>query len=332
MRRARPFLTALALLWAGPAGAQVSLPSGAALTAQSVDEGARYELPVGAHNGDGLPTLPAEGRVTRRAWRIGGTGSSSFQILINLRSQLVENGYEVLFECDEETCGGYDFRYGTEVIAEPEMHVDFGEFQFLSARKPGEEVYTTVLVSRSASAAFVQVITVNPMDQEAPGMEGGPGEPPDDSADPAPDETTDAGTTETGTTDAGTETGGDLIARLERIGRTVLTGLRFETGSASLDEGKYDSLARLAAYLEANPTRRIALVGHTDAEGSLAANISISERRAVSVMDRLVTSYGIAPDRLEAKGIGYLAPIASNQTEQGRMRNRRVEAIVIATQ
>jgi len=94
----------------------------------------------------------------------------------------------------------------------------------------------------------------------------------------------------------------------------------------------FTSLTELADYLKANPEKRVALVGHTDAEGSLAGNISLSKRRAASVMDRLINDLGVNPGQLEAEGIGYLAPIASNQTDDGRTRNRRVEAILVSTE
>jgi OOP family OmpA-OmpF porin len=74
---------------------------------------------------------------------------------------------------------------------------------------------------------------------------------------------------------------------------------------------------------------RVALVGHTDATGSLDANIALSRKRAASVKDRLVRAYGIAVSRLDAEGMGYLAPIASNLTQAGRDANRRVEAVLL---
>jgi OOP family OmpA-OmpF porin len=72
----------------------------------------------------------------------------------------------------------------------------------------------------------------------------------------------------------------------------------------------------------------VALVGHTDAEGGLAANIDLSRRRAAAVRDRLVAQHGIAAERLSAEGVGWLAPRATNATEAGREANRRVEAVV----
>ena len=75
---------------------------------------------------------------------------------------------------------------------------------------------------------------------------------------------------------------------------------------------------------------RIALVGHTDNIGGLDGNIALSVSRAQAVRERLITQYAISPDRLEARGMGYLSPHTTNTTEAGREANRRVEAVVLA--
>ena len=83
--------------------------------------------------------------------------------------------------------------------------------------------------------------------------------------------------------------------------------------------------------MAANPDKIVALVGHTDASGSLVANIALSERRAELVRQALIDRYSVEEARLTSEGVGYLAPRAPNQTEEGRQKNRRVEAIVTST-
>jgi len=90
------------------------------------------------------------------------------------------------------------------------------------------------------------------------------------------------------------------------------------------------ALERLAAFLKDQPTVRIALVGHTDSVGSLQPNIALSRSRAAAVRDRLIEIYDIPPAQIEAEGMGYLAPVASNLTAQGREDNRRVEAVLLS--
>jgi len=202
------------------------------------------------------------------------------------------------------------------VIGEPDMHVDLGDFHFLSATRDGETAEgVSLLVSRSISAGFVQVIQVGPATA-------------DSNWDVAPKTSTKA------EADAPLPAvlDQDIGTAMESVGRFILADLVFATGSADLGPGSYGSLVELADYLKANPEKRVALVGHTDAEGSLAGNMSLSKRRAASVMDRLVNDLGVRAAQLEAEGIGYLAPIASNQTDDGRTRNRRVEAILVSTE
>jgi outer membrane protein OmpA-like peptidoglycan-associated protein len=87
----------------------------------------------------------------------------------------------------------------------------------------------------------------------------------------------------------------------------------------------------VADWLRANPDGTVALVGHTDASGSLAANVALSERRAEAVAQVLVDSHGVDRTRISAEGVGFLSPLATNQTEEGRQKNRRVEVIVTST-
>jgi OOP family OmpA-OmpF porin len=121
-----------------------------------------------------------------------------------------------------------------------------------------------------------------------------------------------------------------LAARLLGDGHVVLDGLQFPSGSASLAEDRYESLVALAAFLAANPTATIVLVGHTDATGTLAANTALSRARAQAVRTRLIGAHDADPDRIAAEGAGWLAPVASNLTPEGQAANRRVEAVLLS--
>ena len=70
-------------------------------------------------------------------------------------------------------------------------------------------------------------------------------------------------------------------------------------------------------------------MGHTDNVGSLDANIALSRSRAEAVRARLIEAHGVDGARIEARGIGYLAPAAANDTAEGRETNRRVEAVLL---
>ena len=293
------------------------------LPAPVLDEGSRvevpgsYPLPLAAFDGQAVPVRQVEGAVDQRAYRLDAPGLTTLAILQPMRDQILAAGFEVIFECEDRGCGGFDFRYATDILPEPDMHVDLADFRFLSAVNGDEAV--SVLVSRSPLSAYVQITRVGPAppvtlpaaeDQPPPVVDmppQGPG--------PAPD--------------AGTA--GPVYQALDSAGTAVLDDLVFASGAANLTDGDYASLRAVAAWLEANPGGTIALVGHTDASGTLAANIALSQRRAQAVADELVAGLGADGSRIVAEGVGFLSPIATNQTEEGRRRNRRVEVVVTST-
>ncbi len=106
--------------------------------------------------------------------------------------------------------------------------------------------------------------------------------------------------------------------------KLVLEGVTFETDSAKLAPESRETLDSVAASLRAWSEIKVEIEGHTDASGSDAHNLELSQRRAESVRDYLV-SQGIDAARLVAKGYGESAPVGDNETAEGRARNRRVE-------
>lgn len=271
-----------------------------------------YALPTAAFDGSSVPSRQVEGALDQRAFRLDAAGMTTLALMGPLRDQVLAAGYQVIFECDARACGGFDFRFHTDVMAEPDMHVDFGDFRFLSAQSGDDAV--SILVSRSAGAGYVQITRVSPAQVTAP-----PVETPVTMEDTAIPRGMDA------------QPSSAIAAALDEVGSAVLDDLVFASGAATLTDGDYPSLAAVAAWLQANPDSTIALVGHTDASGSLAANTALSERRAKAVAQVLVDRFAVDPARVAAKGVGFLAPRATNQTEEGRQKNRRVEVIVTST-
>ncbi|MFE3835998.1 OmpA family protein [Pseudogemmobacter sonorensis] len=305
---------ALALPWPGRIGAETlefPFPVVEVTSEPAIFGG--YRLPVAGFRDGILPVRVVEGMIDRRAFRLDAPGMPLLTVLAPLRSQLRAAGYEVILDCETRDCGGFDFRFATEVMAEPGMHVDLGEFRFLSALREGEAGAEAIglLVSRSALSAFVQVISVGPEalapTPPAPGAHGALSPPPPPS-DPA-----------------------GLAARLDQGLSVALDDLVFGSGAAGLAGGEYASLTALAAWLRADPARRVILVGHTDVSGGLEANVNLSKRRAEAVRMLMVQSLGVSGAQISAEGVGPLAPRASNLTEEGRHRNRRVEAIPAPT-
>jgi OmpA-OmpF porin, OOP family len=114
-------------------------------------------------------------------------------------------------------------------------------------------------------------------------------------------------------------------------GRVAVYGIHFDTGKSELKPDSTPSLVEIGKMLKAKPDLRVYIVGHTDMVADLATNMALSQARAQAVVKALVGQQGIAAARLIAFGAGPYAPVASNKTEEGRARNRRVELVEIAT-
>jgi outer membrane protein OmpA-like peptidoglycan-associated protein len=110
-------------------------------------------------------------------------------------------------------------------------------------------------------------------------------------------------------------------------GHTVVNGILFDTGKADLKPESAAALKEVVKLLQADPKLTIYVVGHTDNVGQQSANLELSRQRAASVVKALTTQYGVAADRLQSFGNGSYAPVASNDTEDGRALNRRVELV-----
>jgi OOP family OmpA-OmpF porin len=104
--------------------------------------------------------------------------------------------------------------------------------------------------------------------------------------------------------------------------------LEFDFDSAKLRPGHYAEIERVAGFMREYPETRAQLEGHTDSRGTEAYNQALSERRAYSVRDYLIDEADIDPRRITAVGYGEARPVADNDTDEGRQRNRRVEAVI----
>ncbi|TNE77751.1 MAG: OmpA family protein, partial [Gammaproteobacteria bacterium] len=109
----------------------------------------------------------------------------------------------------------------------------------------------------------------------------------------------------------------------------VLQGVTFEFNSDRLTANARDILVKAADALKGQEDLQVELAGHTDSVGGADYNQKLSQKRAESVRNYLV-DLGVASDRLEANGYGESKPVRSNDTEEGRERNRRVEFNVIS--
>lgn len=309
-------------VWA-VADLSLTLPMPATMTVSHDVPLTAYLLPIGPFGGGKMQTTRTEGRMTQQAWRMPHAGLSTLDVMLSLREQITVAGFEVMFECATQACGGFDFRYGTDILPEPDMHVDLGDYQYLAASRDtakGME-YLSLLVSRSPLDGYVQLTRIGALPPVVPGLTAS-------TKTPLAQGASAQGALAPAAVAAAMD---GMQATLSAGAPVVLEDLVFASGAAALQAGSYASLADLAAWLQANPQTTVMLVGHTDASGGLAANIALSKRRAESVRQVLLSDYGVAADQISADGVGPLAPRTSNLDAEGRTKNRRVEVIVTST-
>ncbi|MFL4469717.1 OmpA family protein [Tateyamaria armeniaca] len=287
---------------------ELTLPVNASETASRDQTLAQQAVPTASFTDGAVPARIFEGPVIQRAYRIASSGLTPLQILAPLRAQIEAAGYEILLDCDEDRCGGFDFRFGIDVLPAPNMYVNIRAYHFLSAVAPDDTAAVTLLASAAAGAGYVQIVQVGAATVGEPqSVQGDDDQPP-----------------------TATQPTTDLTAKLLANGHAVLQTLDFAVGTTTLSAAESPELAAIAATLRARPGLRIAVVGHTDTVGGLDANIAVSRARAQSVRRALINDYGVPADRIEANGMGYLAPVATNLTAEGREANRRVEVVIVS--
>ncbi|MGE4165427.1 MAG: OmpA family protein [Xanthobacteraceae bacterium] len=245
---------------------------------------------------DGKPTdaRRLEGRATRIAYRTG-PGPSILEVSRNFENQLAKAGFGALLACDTDQCGGIPFLESVDVLPIPQMWADGFNYRYASfVKKDGAtETYAAVLVSKNNDDITAQLVVAV------------------------------VGSLENKMVDAAAMKKG-----LGEKGHIALYGIYFDTDKAIIKPESKPTLDEMAKLLNGEPGLRVFIVGHTDSQGAYEHNMALSKARADAVAAALAGSYRIARNRLFTAGIGYLAPVGSNATDEGRALNRRVELVV----
>lgn len=247
--------------------------------------------------------LALEGRITRIAYR-APQGRSVLEVFRNYEQALQAAGFSILFSCENEPCGGRAFN---QAATPPDLMTLMGynekDQRYLLAKlaRPAGDVHVSLYVDRAYSLGgqnkdriFAHLVVV-----ESQAMQAGLVK-----------------------VDAAA-----MAKGLDAEGHIALYEIFFDTDKADLKPESAAALGEIARLLASKPQLKVLIVGHTDNVGALDYNRSLSERRAQSVVEALAKQHGIARDRLTAGGVGMAAPIASNDGEAGRAKNRRVELV-----
>jgi OmpA-OmpF porin, OOP family len=114
---------------------------------------------------------------------------------------------------------------------------------------------------------------------------------------------------------------------IKESGKVAVYGIYFDTGESTLKPESLTTLQEIAKLLKADPALRLYVVGHTDNIGLFDTNMKLSIDRAVAVVNSLISQFSVNATRLKACGDGPTAPVANNDTEEGKALNRRVELV-----
>jgi len=114
---------------------------------------------------------------------------------------------------------------------------------------------------------------------------------------------------------------------ISSTGHVAIYGIYFDFNKSDVKPESDAALQEINKLLSGNPNLKVFIVGHTDNVGGVDYNMKLSQARADAVVKVLTTKYKINSQRLKAYGVGQLAPVAPNKTEEGRAKNRRVELV-----
>lgn len=273
--------------------ADIVLPATAELIDREVREGS-IALPIGRYSVVARPSVSTTGQIARQSWVIPGTDNAE-ALIRQLQDQYERQGFAETWQCQTDSCGGFDFRYGIETSPPPVFDINLEEFHYVDLRNEDGEIIT-LLSSPLNGNIYLQQIYVTADDEgEAFNF----------------------------------VTESETLTDTANTARIILTSVKFNVGSSTPSEYDAEEIERLATRLADNESETLYIVGHSDQSGSLQSNINITRARAEAVRRILIDEYGVASSRILADGVGFLAPIADNATEEGREANRRVEAVFL---
>jgi outer membrane protein OmpA-like peptidoglycan-associated protein len=253
-----------------------------------------------------LPLAPAKDSAFAKSQHLEGKwtrivydapkGRSLLEVYRNYEGALQRAGFQTLFSCANQACGE-----SGDIKLNPAVEDKWAPYDWpnrhLSAKlaRSAGDVYVSLHalnVSGSYPEVTLHIIELKPM--------------------------------EAGLVTVNAES---LAADISQTGHASVYGIYFDTGKVDVKPESDAVLAEISKLLQQDASLKLYVVGHTDNVGTLASNMDLSKRRAEAVVKVLTSKYKVAAARLSAQGDGPTAPVASNDSEEGRAKNRRVELV-----
>jgi outer membrane protein OmpA-like peptidoglycan-associated protein len=272
---------------------------------------------VGPTRGVGAPGwMHVEGSADLYYYKLP-EGRSSLEVLRNYEASLKANGFSIAFTCSTSngscyatraghTTGAAPYDFANAFDASPELPRLGGDFirnyfgtnaRYLLAKSAQAEgtVYASITLAEGGRGnyAFVRVVQTRDMDTGKIAFVGAE----------------------------------QMRKTLADAGRISLYGIQFDFDKDTIKSDSVPTLDEMARLLKADPSLRLTVVGHTDLKGTPEYNLDLSRRRANAVVAVLVQQRGIDATRLAMRGAGASEPLAPNDSEENRARNRRVELV-----
>ena len=249
--------------------------------------------------------LKVEGKITRVGYLID-VSKTPLEVMRNYEAALTPAGFQTIFSCVDTACGDNNgLGLGAYLVNSGKvMPISFMSSSFNAGNRyllvkrsqPTGDVYVLVYVmkddSNQKTLAYVQVTEVKPMT----------------------------------TGQVKVLSADQMTQSLTSTGKVAVYGVYFDTAKADVKPESAPALTEMTKLLQQNAALKVYIVGHTDNVGTLAGNLTLSQQRAEAVVKSLISS-GIPADRLTAKGVASLSPVAPNTDEAGRALNRRVELV-----
>ena len=272
----------------------------------------RYLVPLGPLQAiDGKykfeKSEPFEGRIVRISYRVPGPGRSSLEVFRNYVDALQAAGWEVRWKATGKEETGEDFSTVYENLTDNNQlfYYSGGKGNALVARQPQTNVTAVVFVTSfemgavhdvevAAGDVIVQLDVLEPQAMEQQMV---------------------------------TLKSSEMAQSLTNTGRVAIYGIQFDSNKVEIKSESEPTIEQIAKLLGEKPGLKILVAGHTDNVGTFDFNRDLSQRRAASVVAALTGKYHVAADRLLPFGVSSAAPVASNESEAGRAKNRRVELV-----
>ena len=240
------------------------------------------------------------GKITRIQYSVGQE-HSVFEIYKSYENSLKEKGFETLITLNDKNCGVnlqeqvYNDEFnGLNKLPREALNPGDDEFTYLAAKKKIDDKNIYIVVYTAFERGGL-VVTFDAIEVQA--ME------------------------------EGLVTVKTLNENISANGYIAIYDIHFDTGKSEIKPESAEALKNIAEYFKTHRNKKYFIVGHTDNVGDFSSNMILSENRAESVMNDLVSEYGVKVDQLKAYGVASLSPVTNNLKETGKAKNRRVEIV-----